>query len=81
MSLILGVNYELAMHRVQDMIQKRMGFDSEEESIAMSIGQTPLRALGTAADVASPILYLASNASNFLTATQFVVDGGISGTR
>jgi 3alpha(or 20beta)-hydroxysteroid dehydrogenase len=66
---------------VQGMIQKRMGFDSEEESIAMSIGMTPLCALGTAEDVASPILYLASKASNFLTATELVVDGGISGTR
>jgi NAD(P)-dependent dehydrogenase (short-subunit alcohol dehydrogenase family) len=76
-----GVIYTDMGKGVQDMIQKRMGFDSEEESIALSIGQTPLRALGTAADVASPILYLASNASNFLTATEVVVDGGISGTR
>jgi NAD(P)-dependent dehydrogenase (short-subunit alcohol dehydrogenase family) len=76
-----GIIYTDMGKGVQDMIQKRMGFDSEEESIAMSIGQTPLRALGTAEDVASPILYLASNASNFLTATELVVDGGISGTR
>ena len=48
---------------------------------AIGIGAEAAVALGTAEDVASPILYLASTASNFLTATELVVDGGISGTR
>jgi NAD(P)-dependent dehydrogenase (short-subunit alcohol dehydrogenase family) len=58
-----------------------MGLGSEEEAVAISVAMTPLQAMGTAEDVAASILYLASTASNFLTATELVIDGGISGTR
>lgn len=37
----------------------------------------PLRSLGTAADVANAVLYLASDAARYVNAHQLVVDGGV----
>jgi 3alpha(or 20beta)-hydroxysteroid dehydrogenase len=76
-----GIIYTDMGKGVQDMIQQRMGFESEAESKAMSVGSTPLRALGTSEDVAAPVLYLASKASNFLSAAELAIDGGLAGTR
>jgi 3alpha(or 20beta)-hydroxysteroid dehydrogenase len=42
-----------------------------------AIRRTPLGRLGSAADVAQAILYLASDASAFITGTELVIDGGI----
>jgi NAD(P)-dependent dehydrogenase (short-subunit alcohol dehydrogenase family) len=40
------------------------------------IARTPLRRLGTPADVAEACLYLLSDAASFVTGSDFVIDGG-----
>lgn len=40
-------------------------------------GRTPLRAVGTADDIANAVLYLASDMSAFVTGTDILVDGGL----
>jgi 3alpha(or 20beta)-hydroxysteroid dehydrogenase len=42
-----------------------------------AVRRTPLRRLGTVADVAAAIVYLASDESAFVTGTEIVIDGGI----
>ena len=39
---------------------------------------TPLRRAGTAEDIADVALFLASDASRFITGEEIIVDGGIS---
>jgi 3alpha(or 20beta)-hydroxysteroid dehydrogenase len=42
-----------------------------------AVGRTPLGRLGTVADVAAAITYLASDESAFITGTELIIDGGI----
>lgn len=46
-----------------------------------AVSSTPLGRMGTAEDVAYAIVYLASDESKFVTASELVVDGGYSGGR
>lgn len=64
---------------VHDMFKQKMGFTDTDESESLGTDLAPLKAWGTASDVAAAIVFMASNASNFMTATEIVVDGGISG--
>ncbi len=48
---------------------------SDEELLAEAANR-PLRRIGAPEDVAQAALYLASDASSFLTGTTLVVDGG-----
>jgi 3-oxoacyl-[acyl-carrier protein] reductase len=43
----------------------------------MLIAQTPLGRLATPKDVAGPVLFLASDESQFMTGQVLVVDGGL----
>ena len=45
------------------------------------VGEIPLRRLGQSADVAYGALYLASDESSFVTATELIIDGGVTGIR
>ena len=45
------------------------------------VGEIPLGRLGQSADVAYGALYLASDESSFVTATELVIDGGVTGIR
>ena len=46
------------------------------ESFRTEAANRPLGRIGTAKDVAKSVLYLASEAADFVTGTTLVVDGG-----
>ncbi len=48
-----------------------------EEGRARNLANAPLRRIGTPADVASTILFLASDLSSYLTGQTLVLDGGV----
>jgi NAD(P)-dependent dehydrogenase (short-subunit alcohol dehydrogenase family) len=48
------------------------------EVIAARVSRTPLHRLGETGDIASAALFLASNASNFITGQVLTVDGGLA---
>ncbi len=64
---------------VQELVKEKLGLEDTAQSKAFGVQLTPLQAWGTVVDVAAAVAFLASNASNFMTATETVVDGGISG--
>jgi 3-oxoacyl-[acyl-carrier protein] reductase len=45
----------------------------------VGLGMTPLGVYGTPQDVAMMVGFLASDAANFLTGAEYIVDGGIDG--
>ena len=45
------------------------------------VGEIPLGRLGQSADVAYGVLYLASDESSFVTGTELIIDGGVTGIR
>jgi len=51
------------------------------ENVAKSKDLTPFGPMGTPEDVAYAVVYLASDESKFVTASELVVDGGYSGGR
>lgn len=63
---------------VKDLLQAQLGLPSQEAAHEVGLALAPLRAWGTTTDVANAVAFLASNASNFMTGSELVVDGGIS---
>jgi len=49
-----------------------------EDAVARLVPATPLRRLGTVEDVASLVVFLASDAAGFITGQTIVIDGGLS---
>ncbi|MBQ10079.1 MAG: cyclopentanol dehydrogenase [Planctomyces sp.] len=49
-----------------------------EEQRDTQINRTPLGRIGTADDVASGVLFLASDESSFMTGSELVIDGGLT---
>jgi NAD(P)-dependent dehydrogenase (short-subunit alcohol dehydrogenase family) len=49
-----------------------------EDAFASRVARTPLRRLGETADIASTALFLASDASSFMTGQVLTVDGGLA---
>ncbi len=54
-------------------------FASDPERAARRLVHIPLGRFAEPAEIASAVLFLASDDSSFITASQFLVDGGISG--
>lgn len=54
------------------------GVTTDERSAGYFLTRTPLRRWGTAEDFGGPAVFLASDASRFMTGAELVVDGGIS---
>jgi NAD(P)-dependent dehydrogenase (short-subunit alcohol dehydrogenase family) len=65
----------IATPRITDRL-KRSNPTDYEDKIRERLMQVPAGRLGTAWDVAYAVLYLASDESAFVTATEIVVDGG-----
>ncbi len=59
------------------LIDTDMNADLTKEDKEMIIDETPVSRIGTAADVASAILYLASDGASFVTAQVISTDGGV----
>jgi NAD(P)-dependent dehydrogenase (short-subunit alcohol dehydrogenase family) len=55
---------------------KALGADDLELAHRQTIGAHPIGRLGTAQDIASAIVYLASDEASFVTGSSLVVDGG-----
>ena len=52
------------------------GLDDDQQS--QIVKRTPLGRLGTPQDVAGPVLFLLSDAAEFMTGQVLVIDGGIT---
>jgi NAD(P)-dependent dehydrogenase (short-subunit alcohol dehydrogenase family) len=75
---------------IETPIWVKMGYDGEmpppdavrfsnamEMARAASVAATPVGYAGKAADIASAVVFLASDESSFITGTELVVDGGV----
>ena len=51
---------------------------SMEEAAKMWTSRYPLNRMGRPMDIASGVLFLASDASNFMTGTELIMDGGLT---
>lgn len=76
-SVIVGmVDTPLVSHR----LTSQLGAEADK-LIAQRNALVPMGRMGTAWDVANAILFLASDEAGFITATQLIVDGGMTASR
>jgi NAD(P)-dependent dehydrogenase (short-subunit alcohol dehydrogenase family) len=76
-SVIVGmVDTPLVSHR----LTKQLGAEAEK-LVAQRNALVPMGRMGSAWDVAHAVLYLASDEAGFITATEIVVDGGMTASR
>ncbi len=61
------------------LVHERAGGDAEK-LIAARHRQVPMGRMGDGFDVAEAVLFLASDAAKYITATELIVDGGLSAT-
>jgi NAD(P)-dependent dehydrogenase (short-subunit alcohol dehydrogenase family) len=54
-------------------------FAKDPERAARRLVHVPMGRFGTAEEIANGVLFLASDESSFITASTFLMDGGISG--
>lgn len=71
----------MATPLVEKRLVSQLGSASAVELIAARHDSVPMGHMGDAWDVANAVLYLASSASRYVTATSLVVDGGMTAAR
>ena len=74
----LGVNVNAVGPGVIETPLTKAYMDEHPERVAAAIAHTPLGRIGTPEDVADVVLFLASDASRFITGQTIYVDGGVS---
>lgn len=65
--------------RIANTVAKMFSSSSLDEARAARARQVPMGRMGTAWDVAHACAFLASDAASYVTGTELVVDGGITG--
>lgn len=76
-TVIVGM---IATPLVQHRLTRQLGV-SEDELIAKRNALVPMGRMGEAWDVAHAVLYFASDEARYVTATQLVIDGGVTAAR
>ncbi|WP_233852952.1 SDR family NAD(P)-dependent oxidoreductase [Paraburkholderia sp. HD33-4] len=66
---------------VENRLIKQLGFDDAKDLIAQRHAAIPMGRMGDAWDIANAVLFLVSDEANYITATQLVVDGGVTAAR
>jgi NAD(P)-dependent dehydrogenase (short-subunit alcohol dehydrogenase family) len=66
---------------VTSRLVKQLALDNPDELIASRNASIPMGHMGDAWDVAHAVLFLASDEARYITATQLVVDGGVTAAR
>lgn len=66
---------------VENRLISQLGVTDPEAFVARRHASVPIGRMGDAWDVANAILFLASDESRYITATQLVVDGGMTAAR
>jgi NAD(P)-dependent dehydrogenase (short-subunit alcohol dehydrogenase family) len=77
-TVVVGMMHTpLVAHR----LTKQLGVADPEELVAKRNALIPMGRMGDAWDIAHAILFLASDEAGYITATQLVVDGGVTAAR
>jgi NAD(P)-dependent dehydrogenase (short-subunit alcohol dehydrogenase family) len=66
---------------VEHRLVKQMGLNDAQALVAKRHASVPMGRMGDAWDVANAVLFLASDEARYITATQLVVDGGLTAAR
>ena len=66
---------------VEHRLVRQLGMDDAEKLIASRHAAVPMGRMGDAWDVAHAVVFLASDEAGYITATQLVVDGGMTAAR
>ena len=77
-TVVVGMmNTPLVAHR----LTKQLGASSAEDLMERRNELVPMRRMGDAWDIAHAVLFLSSDEAGYITATQLVVDGGVTASR
>lgn len=66
---------------VEERLMKQLGPEQAKDLVAKRNAAVPVGRMGDAWDVANAVVFLASDEARYITATQLVVDGGLTAAR
>jgi NAD(P)-dependent dehydrogenase (short-subunit alcohol dehydrogenase family) len=66
---------------VEERLMKQLGPEQARDLVARRNAAVPMGRMGDAWDVANAVVFLASDEARYITATQLVVDGGLTAAR
>jgi NAD(P)-dependent dehydrogenase (short-subunit alcohol dehydrogenase family) len=66
---------------VEERLMKQLGPQQAKDLVAKRNAAVPVGRMGDAWDVANAVVFLASDEARYITATQLVVDGGLTAAR